>query len=143
MQTIRYTLSDDGIATLTFDETHSPVNTMCVAWQNDIAAAAAQLLADKPRLRGVILASAKTTFFAGADLKGVMRMTEADAPRVYGEIQRTKAAFRTIETLGVPVVSCLNGSALGGGWEWLWWAITALPWPTSAFSLACRKSPWG
>ena len=28
-----------------------------------------------------------------------------------------KRAFRTLETLGKPVVSCINGAALGGGWE--------------------------
>ena len=28
-----------------------------------------------------------------------------------------KRCFRTLETLGIPVVSCINGSALGGGME--------------------------
>lgn len=32
-------------------------------------------------------------------------------------IQKMKAEFRYIETLGVPVVAALNGTALGGGWE--------------------------
>ena len=31
MKTIRYELDADGIATLTFDEPGSPVNTMCAA----------------------------------------------------------------------------------------------------------------
>ena len=64
-----------------------------------------------------MLASAKSTFFAGADLKGTMRLQPADAPRVFREIEQTKKNFRTLETLGKPVVSCLNGAALGGGWE--------------------------
>ena len=38
----------DGIATITFDEPGSPVNTMCAAWQADIAAAVAQI--DTPYL---------------------------------------------------------------------------------------------
>lgn len=37
--------------------------------------------------------------------------------RVFAEIERIKRHFRTLETLGVPVVTCLNGAALGGGWE--------------------------
>ncbi|MBN9404161.1 MAG: enoyl-CoA hydratase/isomerase family protein [Burkholderiales bacterium] len=115
-QTLRCELAD-GIATLTFDEPNSPVNTMCAAWQDDIVAAVEQLAAQKDQLMGVILASAKKTFFAGADLKSVMRLTEADAPAVFAEIERLKRAFRTLETLGIPVVACLNGSALGGGWE--------------------------
>ncbi|MDP2218625.1 MAG: 3-hydroxyacyl-CoA dehydrogenase NAD-binding domain-containing protein [Hydrogenophaga sp.] len=115
-KTIRYAL-DNGIATITFDEQGSPVNTMCLQWQDDLDAIAAQVVKDKAQLKGIVLTSAKSTFFAGADLKGVMRSTAADGPRVFTEIERIKRNFRTIETQGVPVVSCLNGAALGGGWE--------------------------
>ena len=115
-KTIRYDLAN-GIATITFDEQGSPVNTMCLQWQDDLDAIAAQVVEDKAQLKGIVLASAKSTFFAGADLKGVMRSTAADGPRVFKEIERIKRNFRTIETQGVPVVSCLNGAALGGGWE--------------------------
>jgi 3-hydroxyacyl-CoA dehydrogenase / enoyl-CoA hydratase / 3-hydroxybutyryl-CoA epimerase len=115
-KTIRYELAN-GIATITFDEQGSPVNTMCLQWQDDLDAIAAQVAQDKAQLKGIVLASAKSTFFAGADLKGVMRSTAADGPRVFKEIERIKRNFRTIETQGVPVVSCLNGAALGGGWE--------------------------
>lgn len=116
MKTIRYALQD-GIATLTFDEPDSPVNTMCQQWQTDMTEAAAQVLKDKDAIQGIVLASAKSTFFAGADLKALMRLTEADAPKAYAEVELLKKNFRTIETLGKPVVSCINGTALGGGWE--------------------------
>ena len=119
-KTIRYELVNAAfgtVATITFDEQGSPVNTMCLQWQDDLDAIAAQVAQDKAQLKGIVLASAKSTFFAGADLKGVMRSTEADGPRVFKEIERIKRNFRTIETQGVPVVSCLNGAALGGGWE--------------------------
>jgi 3-hydroxyacyl-CoA dehydrogenase/enoyl-CoA hydratase/3-hydroxybutyryl-CoA epimerase len=116
MKTIRYELAD-GIATLTFDEPGSPVNTMCAQWQTDLVAATAQVVQDKDAIRGIVLASAKTTFFAGADLKGTMRLEPSDASRVFREIEQTKKCFRTLETLGKPVVSCINGAALGGGWE--------------------------
>jgi 3-hydroxyacyl-CoA dehydrogenase/enoyl-CoA hydratase/3-hydroxybutyryl-CoA epimerase len=116
MKTIRYELQD-GIATLTFDEPGSPVNTMCEAWQHDLGAAVQQVLKDKDAIRGIVLASAKSTFFAGADLKGTMRLQPSDAPQVFREIEQVKKNFRTLETLGKPVVACLNGAALGGGWE--------------------------
>ena len=116
LKTLRYDI-EQGIATITFDEQGSPVNTMCLQWQDDLAEVAQVLVQDRSKLQGVILASNKSTFFAGADLKGVMRSSAADGPRVFAEIERIKKNFRTIETLGIPVVSCLNGSALGGGWE--------------------------
>ncbi len=116
MKTIKYQLSD-GIATLTFDEEGSPVNTMCAQWQKDLSEATAQVVKDKDAIRGIVLASAKSTFFAGADLKATMRLQTSDAAQVFQEIEQTKKNFRTLETLGKPVVSCLNGTALGGGWE--------------------------
>ena len=116
MKTIRYELAE-GIATLTFDEPGSPVNTMCAQWQDDLTAAVQQVVQDKDAIRGIVLASAKSTFFAGADLKGTMRLKPEDAPQVFREIEQTKKNFRTLETLGKPVVACLNGAALGGGWE--------------------------
>ena len=116
MKTIHYELSN-GIATLTFDEPDSSVNTMCLQWQSDLTEATAQVLKDKDAISGIILASNNTTFFAGADLKGLMRNKATDAGAIFTEIERMKKNFRTLETLGKPVVSCLNGAALGGGWE--------------------------
>lgn len=115
-QTIRYSLAD-GIATLTFDEPGSPVNTMSAQWQDDLVSVTAQVVQDRAHIRGLVLASAKPTFFAGADLRAVMRLRPADGPQVFQAVERMKRQFRTLETLGVPVVACLNGSALGGGWE--------------------------
>ncbi len=116
MKTIRYALQD-GIASITFDEPDSPVNTMCQDWHEDMTALAAQVLRDKDAIRGIVLASAKSTFFAGADLKATMRLRETDAPAMFQRIEQTKRNLRTLETLGKPVVSCINGTALGGGWE--------------------------
>ncbi|MGE5116333.1 MAG: 3-hydroxyacyl-CoA dehydrogenase NAD-binding domain-containing protein [Betaproteobacteria bacterium] len=120
MKTIR--LDHDAatrVATLTFDEPGSPVNTMSRDWQADLGEAVerlAALHADRA-LSGVILASAKTTFFAGAQLQLVMRSRAGDVGRAFAEIEQVKRNYRRLETLGVPVVACLNGSALGGGWE--------------------------
>ncbi len=116
MKTIRYELAD-GIATLTFDEPGSPVNTMCRAWHDDFTAVTAQVLQDRNAIKGVILASAKSTFFAGADLKSLMRNESTDAPTIFKEIEQVKKNIRALETLGKPVVACINGAALGGGWE--------------------------
>ena len=126
MQTIRYELipaQDAGgqVALITFDEQGSPVNTMCEQWQADLSEVTARVQADRQQLggalKGIVLASAKTSFFAGADLKATMRLTPEDAPTVFERIEAMKKNFRTLETLGIPVVACLNGTALGGGWE--------------------------
>ncbi len=117
MQTIRYDKDQAGIVTLTFDEPDSPVNTMGPAWRLDMAEAIDRLVAEQADIKGVVLASSKTSFFAGADLKGVLKLKASDAPQCFDEVQGVKRSFRRLETLGKPVVACLNGAALGGGWE--------------------------
>ncbi len=117
MKTLRYEIDGDGIATITFDAPDAPVNTMTLEWQHDLAEAAAAVVRDKERIRGVLLASAKSTFFAGAALKHVLTLKESDAKSGFAEIEALKKSYRAIETCGRPVVSLLAGSALGGGWE--------------------------
>ena len=87
MKTIKYELAD-GIATLTFDEEGSPVNTMCAQWQKDLTTATSQVLKDKDAIRGIVLASNKSTYFAGADLKATMRLKASDAAAVFQEIEQ-------------------------------------------------------
>ncbi|MDE2297787.1 MAG: enoyl-CoA hydratase/isomerase family protein, partial [Burkholderiales bacterium] len=117
MDSIRYALDDAGIASVTFDAPGSPVNTMTRQWQADLAEVADGLARDKDRIKGVLLASAKTTFFAGAELNGVLKLRAEDAAQGFNEIEAMKRSLRRIETLGRPVVALLNGTALGGGWE--------------------------
>ena len=63
MQTIRYALQD-GIATVTFDEPNSPVNTRCLQWQQDMDALAAQVLQDKDSIQGIIPRDASKPLFS-------------------------------------------------------------------------------
>ena len=120
MKTIQYEqlATDFGpVGVVCFNEPNSPVNTMCLDWQADMALLAERMAADAASVVGYLLTSAKTTFFAGADLKAVMRLKPSDAKRSYTEIEALKAHMRRMESLGKPVVSCINGAALGGGWE--------------------------
>lgn len=119
MTTHIHLVVEQRVAHIIFDQPNAPVNTMCQAWQDDLHHIADQLKAKHSAgdLAGVVLRSNKSTFFAGADLRATMALTAADAPRIFDDTQRIKRSFRTIETLGIPVVSCINGTALGGGWE--------------------------
>ena len=120
MKNIKYEINEESVgkvATVTFDEPDSAVNTMSTQWNEDMTELVAKLTADKATLKGIILASNKKTFFAGADLKGTMRQTNPDPKEVFTRIEGTKKKFRTLELLGVPIATCLNGAALGGGFE--------------------------
>jgi 3-hydroxyacyl-CoA dehydrogenase/enoyl-CoA hydratase/3-hydroxybutyryl-CoA epimerase len=76
-----------------------------------------QKLKAETDLKGIIFRSAKKTFFAGGDLDELIQVQPEHATEFFKMIEKLKGDLRTIETLGVPVVAALNGTALGGGWE--------------------------
>lgn len=66
----QYEKDQDGIVLLTMDQ-EGPVNKMNVAYQKETQKIIDQLKAEQG-LKGVVLASAKSTFFAGADLEEML-----------------------------------------------------------------------
>ncbi|WP_019357869.1 3-hydroxyacyl-CoA dehydrogenase NAD-binding domain-containing protein [Streptomyces sp. AA1529] len=115
--TIRWDQDSTGIVTLTFDDPDQSANTMNAAFQTSLTAVADRLEAERDSVRGVIMTSAKKTFFAGGDLRLLIRARPEDAQEVFDNGMRIKRDLRRIETLGLPVVAALNGAALGGGLE--------------------------
>jgi len=114
---VRFEKDAANVVTITFDAPGAAVNTMTEAWEKAFAAAVARLDREKTLVKGVILASAKKTFFAGAELKDVLGFSPGDGPKVFRWIEGVKQHMRALEKLGLPVVAALEGAALGGGWE--------------------------
>ncbi|AOR30757.1 3-hydroxyacyl-CoA dehydrogenase [Streptomyces fodineus] len=115
--TIRWEQDDTGVVTLVLDDPNQSANTMNQAFRASITAIAARAEAEKDSIRGIIYTSAKKTFFAGGDLKDMIKAGPEDAQQVFDTATEIKNALRRIETLGKPVVAALNGAALGGGYE--------------------------
>ncbi|KQV21775.1 MULTISPECIES: 3-hydroxyacyl-CoA dehydrogenase NAD-binding domain-containing protein [unclassified Kitasatospora] len=113
---IRWEQDATGVVTLVLDDPDQSANTMNAAFTDALEATVARLKA-LDGLRGVIITSAKKTFFAGGDLRLISAARPEDAQRVFDNSMRIKRALRTLETLGKPVVAAINGAALGGGLE--------------------------
>jgi 3-hydroxyacyl-CoA dehydrogenase/enoyl-CoA hydratase/3-hydroxybutyryl-CoA epimerase len=115
--TIKYDKGDDGIVVLTLDDPNQSANTMNRAYIESMGATVDRLEAEKDDIKGVVLTSAKKTFFAGGDLNDLKQVTREHAAEFAVGIREVKAQLRRLETLGVPVVAAINGAALGGGLE--------------------------
>ena len=114
---VTYARGDDGIVVLTLDDPTASANTMNDLYRDSMHAAVDRLYDEKDEITGVVITSAKKTFFAGGNLKGMLAATPADAEAVYRMGQDIKADLRRLEKLGKPVVAAINGAALGGGLE--------------------------
>jgi 3-hydroxyacyl-CoA dehydrogenase/enoyl-CoA hydratase/3-hydroxybutyryl-CoA epimerase len=115
--TIRWEADDEGIVVLTLDDPNQAANTMNAAYAASMGATVERLEAERDDITGVIITSAKKTFFAGGDLNELLAVTKELAEEFAAGLREVKRQLRRLETLGKPVVAAVNGAALGGGLE--------------------------
>jgi 3-hydroxyacyl-CoA dehydrogenase/enoyl-CoA hydratase/3-hydroxybutyryl-CoA epimerase len=118
---VQYDIDADGIVTLTLDDPNQSANTMNELWASSMKAAVERLYAehaaDENAIKGVVVTSAKKTFFAGGDLKRMLPIRKEQAAEIFAEVESMKATLRKLETFPKPVAAAINGAALGGGLE--------------------------
>jgi enoyl-CoA hydratase len=107
-----YEVGDDGVATITLNrpEQRNPLGPRML---RDLIAALAAAR-DDTAVRTVVLTGAgDKAFCAGADLAGFA----ADASEVQRHVERGRFVelFLACERLGKPLIGCVNGHALAGG----------------------------
>jgi 3-hydroxyacyl-CoA dehydrogenase/enoyl-CoA hydratase/3-hydroxybutyryl-CoA epimerase len=114
MSAIRTELGADGVLLATLDLPGRAMNVL----NEELAAPFAQLverLESDPAVKGLILASGKPDFLAGADVDRLWAM--ASAQEAFDESMRFKRLLRRLERAGKPVVALIQGRCLGGGLE--------------------------
>jgi 3-hydroxyacyl-CoA dehydrogenase/enoyl-CoA hydratase/3-hydroxybutyryl-CoA epimerase len=111
----------DHIVTLTMDDPAGSANTLHEGFKQDLGrlvdALEAELAADPASITGLILTSAKKTFFAGANLDEILAAKPDEAALITADLNALKRTMRRLELLPVPLVAAINGAALGGGYE--------------------------
>jgi 3-hydroxyacyl-CoA dehydrogenase/enoyl-CoA hydratase/3-hydroxybutyryl-CoA epimerase len=119
--TIQWDKDADGIVTLTLDDPTGSANVMNEHYTESMGKAVEKLVSlvaeDPSSITGVVITSAKKTFFAGGDLKSMINLGPDDAQQAFDTVETVKKQLRTLETFGRPVVAAINGAALGGGLE--------------------------
>jgi 3-hydroxyacyl-CoA dehydrogenase/enoyl-CoA hydratase/3-hydroxybutyryl-CoA epimerase len=116
VDTIRWE-TDGDIVVLVLDHPGQGANTMNADFQASFAKVLDRLEAEKDSYAGVVLTSAKKTFFAGGDLNELRQARPEDGAKVAAEVREIKRNLRRLEQLGKPVVAAVDGAALGGGLE--------------------------
>ena len=104
----------DGIAVIAWNVPDRPVNVMNTATMAGFRAEVERAAADDA-VKGVVIASAKEDFIAGADIDGFLE--ELDTEALLPPFLMFDRLGRLMETCGKPFVAAINGHALGGGYE--------------------------
>jgi 3-hydroxyacyl-CoA dehydrogenase/enoyl-CoA hydratase/3-hydroxybutyryl-CoA epimerase len=108
---------EDGIVVLRMDDPDQSANTMNETFTRCLGQTVERLEAERDDITGVIITSAKKTFFAGGDLHLLLAAKPENAALLTEHVNLTKSLLRRLEKLGRPVVAAINGAALGGGYE--------------------------
>ena len=124
MSDINYEVDNDGVAVVTWDLENRSMNVLNTQSVNQYKEIIEKLVNDE-KVKGIVIASAKDAFIAGADLTSndtfnFDRIGEdrvAAAKVIYDGVMNLNKLFRAMETCGKPFVAAINGHALGGGLE--------------------------
>ena len=114
---IRWERDGEGVVTLTLDAPGVSVNTMDAEYRRSMAAVVDRLERERSSITGVIITSAKSSFFAGGNLDELVQAGPNDRAQVLEQVVQLRTQLRRLETFGKPVVAAINGTALGGGLE--------------------------
>src|SRR3954469_6006480 len=111
---VTHSIDAEGVGWLVFDDPTSRANVFNPTTQAALRAAMAVLAA--PPLKAVVVLSGKEKIFiAGADLKWLAALPDAQAAK---QLSRDgQELFARLENLQVPVVAAIHGACAGGGYE--------------------------
>ena len=128
MANFKLDVDGDGIAVITWDMADRSMNVITTGVIEELGALVDKVAADSA-IKGAVATSGKDAFCGGADLTMLEGMgavfanlvrtkgEEAAAAFVFDESRKLSQVYRRLETSGKPWVCALNGTAVGGGFE--------------------------
>src|SRR5687767_477028 len=100
---------DGDIVVLVLDHPGQSANVMNEDYRRSMGEVIDRLEAEKDSYSGVVITSAKKTFFAGGDLNMLLAATKERSAEITEMVDSIKSQLRRLEQLGKPVVAAING----------------------------------
>ncbi len=97
IETIGWQQDEDGVVILTLDDPSQSANTMNGAYLRSMGKAVDRLEAERESVSGVVITSAKKTFFAGGDLNNLIAVNKENAAEFGEFLREAKAQLRRLE----------------------------------------------
>tara|TARA_B110000503_G_scaffold66758_1_gene104738 strand:- start:1368 stop:3533 length:2166 start_codon:yes stop_codon:yes gene_type:complete len=113
---IQVQMHDHQLAKLTFDLKDQSVNKLNAATLVELHQAI-EAISNASSVKGLMLASAKTSFIVGADITEFLTYFSTEEQVLIDANMQVNETFSALEDLAMPTVSLINGLALGGGFE--------------------------
>src|SRR5271157_5353074 len=114
MKNITFEITSEKVGVLYIDCVNSKVNKVSSGLLTDIEGIINKI--NQEKIIGLVILSRKEdNFVVGADVDEVLAMKTDHEIRKY--ISRAHEIINTIDSLPLPVVSCIHGNCLGGGLE--------------------------
>ncbi len=115
-QSLTVAEDSDGIYEMRFDLKDSSVNKFNQATLTELESAVTALQR-QDGVKGLMLTSAKKSFFVGADIGEFGALFQSPEADIVEALTKINALFSSVEDLPFPTVVAINGEALGGGFE--------------------------
>lgn len=123
IDTIRFEVDGDGVATLTIDVPGQSMNVIGEQFLADLEELTGRIAAEDA-VKGAVIASGKSSgFMAGMDLKAMETMLlpkegeKLDMSALFTRCFELNRILRRLETCGKPVACAIEGTCVGGGFE--------------------------
>src|SRR3954469_8479286 len=111
---VTHSIDAEGVGWLVFDDPSARANVFNPATQSALRAALAALAA-QPLKAVVVLSGKEKIFIAGADLKWLAALPDAQSAKQLS--REGQELFAQLENLKVPVICAIHGACAGGGYE--------------------------
>src|SRR3954468_13689679 len=128
MSNFKFETDADGIALITWDMPGKSMYVIDTSVMDELDSLVDKVAADAA-IKGAVITSGKDTFGGGADLTMLERQhshdeallkskgEEAPVTMVFERSRKLSQVYRKLETSGKPFVAALNGTAMGGCFE--------------------------